>query len=55
MEVGTGTSATSRRCWMCKPVGPAAQASGKDQMTESTLKLNIYIYITVVLDAINDE
>ena len=39
MEVGTGTSATSRRCWMCRPVGPAAQASGKDQMTESTLNL----------------
>ena len=38
MEVGTGASATSRRCWMRKPVGPAAQALGKDQRTESTLK-----------------
>ena len=50
MEVGTGTSATSSRCWMCKPVGPAAQALGKDQRTESTI-----LYMTVVLDAINDE
>ena len=35
---GTGTSATLRRCWMHRPVGPATQALGKDQRTESTLK-----------------
>ena len=45
MDVGTGTSATSRRCWMCRPVGPAAQASGKDQMTESTL---IYLFFNIL-------
>ena len=45
MEVGTGTSATSRRCWMCRPVGPAAQASGKDQMTESTLNFFFLIIL----------
>ena len=28
-DVGTGTSATSRRCWMHKPVEPAAKALGK--------------------------
>ena len=38
MEVGTGTSATSRRCWMRRPVGPAAEALGKDQRIDSTLK-----------------
>ena len=38
MEVGTGTSATSRRCWMHKPVGSAAKALGKYQRAESTLK-----------------
>ena len=34
MEIETGTSATSRRCLIRKPVGPAAQALGKDQRTE---------------------
>ena len=38
MEVGTGTSATSRRCWMRRPVGPAAEALGKDRRIDSTLK-----------------
>ena len=38
MEVGTGTSATSRRCWMHRPVGPAAEALGKDRRIGSTLK-----------------
>ena len=38
MDVGTGTSATSRRCWMRKPAEPAAKALGKYKRTESALK-----------------
>ena len=38
MEVGTGTSATSRRCWMRRPVGPAAEALGNDRRIDRTLK-----------------
>ena len=38
MEAGIETSATSRQCWMHKPGGPAAQAYGKDQRVDSTLK-----------------
>ena len=38
MDVGSGTLATSSRCWTQRPEGPAAVSLGKERRTERILK-----------------
>ena len=38
MDVGSGTLATSSRCWTRRPEGPAAVSLGKERRTERILK-----------------
>ena len=38
MDVGSGTLATSSRCWTRRPEGPAGVSLGKERRAERILK-----------------